>query len=213
LKLTIRSPNADGTAPSKAAMPHLAPDSFDSFASFDAAAAAWVRMHASPAMTQFMAAVSLAHSQAVLYAAGFALAIYAWKRGEPRWSALAVSVIVLGLVLNALLKLAFARARPLIEGVPSVYDTYSFPSGHAAGATLVYGFAAAYIAGHSSSPAVRIGVFFVAVIMIALVATSRLVLGVHFASDVTAGIAWAAMWATAWILALAPRRRALERAR
>lgn len=188
------------------AVPHLPAHFFDSFASFDAAAAAWVRSHANPALTQFMAYISLAHSQVVLYAVGFALALYTWKRGEPRWSALAIIVIPAGLALNALFKVVFARARPLIDGVPSAYGTYSFPSGHSAGAMLVYGYVAAYIAFHSTLLAVRVGAIVFALVMVTLVAFSRLVLGVHFASDVTAGVAWAAAWACAWIIALAPRR-------
>ena len=188
-------------------MPNLPDHFFDSFASFDAAAAASVRSHTNPAITHFMADISLAHSQVVLYAVGLALALYAWKRGEPRWSALAIIVIPAGLALNSLLKVAFARARPLIDGVPSAYATYSFPSGHSAGATLVYGFIAAYVAFHSTVLAVRVAAMVVALVMVALVAVSRLVLGVHFASDVVAGVAWAAIWACAWIAALAPRRR------
>jgi membrane-associated phospholipid phosphatase len=205
-----RRENVNVRARVQAAMPHLPATSFETFASFDAAAAAWLRSHASPVLTHFMAAVSLAHSQLVLYAVGLALALYAWKRGEPRWSALAIIVIPAGLALNDLLKLAFARVRPSIGGVPSVYDTYSFPSGHSAGATFVYGFLAAYIAFHSPVTAVRAAAIVAATVMVALVAVSRLVLGVHFASDVTAGVAWAASWTAAWVWGLAPRRRRTE---
>ena len=194
-------------APSKPAMPHLHATSFDSFASFDAAAAAFVRAHTSPALSHVMAGISLVHSQVVLYAVGIALGFYAWKRGEPRWTMIALVVIPGGLALNALFKLAFARARPLIEGMPSQYDTYSFPSGHSAGATFVYGFLAAYIAFHSSTRSVRVAAFVAAFVMVALVAMSRLVLGVHFASDVSVGVAWAAVWTAGWIFGLAPRRQ------
>src|SRR4051794_15333348 len=146
-------------------MPRLPPTGFDTFASFDAAAAAWVRAHASPALTQVMGALSLLHSQAVLWGIGLALVLYTWKRGEPRWALLALVAIPVGLLLNVVFKLVFARVRPLIEGAPGVYDTYSFPSGHSAGSTFVYGFVALYIASHSRSAVTRVAVFAVAVVM------------------------------------------------
>ncbi|HZZ94219.1 MAG TPA: phosphatase PAP2 family protein [Usitatibacter sp.] len=188
-------------------MPHLPPSAFDSFAYVDAAVAGWVRSHSGAALTAFMGAVSLVHSQAVLWAFAAVFALYAWKRGERQWARITIIVVPAGLLLNTLLKLVFARARPVLDGVASSYDTYSFPSGHAAGSTLVYGLLAAYIASHTSRPGLRWLAFAAAAAMIVLVASSRLVLGVHFASDVAGGVAWAALWVWLWIAILAPKRR------
>ncbi len=101
-----------------------------------------------------------------------------------------------GLVLNGVLKLGFNRPRPSIF-VPSVNTvSSSFPSGHAMNATIVYvtvGYLAARL--HKRKWA-RWLVMAAAFAVIALIAFSRLYLGVHYPSDVLAGfvigLAWAA---------------------
>jgi len=100
-----------------------------------------------------------------------------------------------GLVLNAVLKLGFNRPRPSIV-VPAVHAvSSSFPSGHAMSAAIVYT-TVAYLAArlHKSSWA-RWLVMTAAFIVIALISISRMYLGVHYPSDVLAGVVVGLAWA------------------
>lgn len=104
--------------------------------------------------------------------------------------------LFVGGMLNALLKITFCVPRPwLLDArvVPvgvSVHAAsgYSFPSGHTAAATAVYGALAVWF--------VRPGrrwVCWAAALLISLVAVSRLYLGVHTPADVLTSMALGAM--------------------
>lgn len=80
--------------------------------------------------------------------------------------------------------------------MPAVHTvSSSFPSGHAMSAAIVY-FAVAYLAArlHKRKWA-RWLVMTAALVLVALIAFSRLYLGVHYPSDVIAGIAIGLGWA------------------
>jgi undecaprenyl-diphosphatase len=114
------------------------------------------------------------------------------RAGRRPWAVLLVVAVPGGMALNVLLKLACARARPQI-GPPLVHLlSYSFPSGHANQAMLLYGWAALYVATHA--PAARRAAGALALAMVSLVAASRLVLGAHYLTDVLAGMAEGALW-------------------
>ena len=73
-------------------------------------------------------------------------------------------------------------------------DTYSFPSGHAMISTAAYG-ALAYLAWrHLRTRPGRLTLAGGSVVLVALICFSRLYLGVHYLSDVLAGVAGGAFW-------------------
>jgi membrane-associated phospholipid phosphatase len=86
------------------------------------------------------------------------------------------------------LKTGVHRARPVLSHAIAHAHGYSFPSGHASGAASAY-LPIAVLLLASSRRAIRRGAVAVAVVICLLVATSRVLLGVHFASDVIAGLA------------------------
>ncbi len=96
--------------------------------------------------------------------------------------ALAVGVGALALITG--LKALFGAARPpaAVNAIP--ISGYSFPSGHALAATVGYGILATDLRVGS-----RRSRYAVAATLAALVALSRVVLGVHFVRDVVAGVA------------------------
>jgi len=111
-----------------------------------------------------------------------------------------VVVAVAGrLTLNALMKLAFQRARPAFDDPLLTLATYSFPSGHVAGSTIFYGLLVAAVFARTKKPQRRALAIVGAALAIALVAFSRMLLGVHYLSDVVAafaeGVAWLALCA------------------
>lgn len=116
-----------------------------------------------------------------------------------------------GLVLNHLLKGAFARPRPdLVPHAARVF-TSSFPSSHAMMSAVVYLTLGALLA--RAQPNRRHQVFFLALALTLtlLVGASRVYLGVHWPSDVLAGWCVGAAWAAAfWALATWLQRRDLD---
>ena len=100
-----------------------------------------------------------------------------------------------GLVLNGVLKLGFNRPRPsiVVHAVHTVSS--SFPSGHAMSAAIVYSTVAYLAARLQKKLWARWLTLLTTFILIVLIALSRLYLGVHYPSDVVAGIAIGLAWA------------------
>ena len=91
-------------------------------------------------------------------------------------------------------KFAFHRGRPVWEDPLITIATPSFPSGHAAAATLFYGFLCVYIVSHVESLGLRVAAVLAGITMVLLVAFSRMYLGVHYPSDVLAAISASTAW-------------------
>jgi hypothetical protein len=94
-----------------------------------------------------------------------------------RRAALTLALALGGFALTLALKHALALPRPPGAGV----DGYGFPSGHALGATVVYGGVATLLGSRRAAGT--------AALLISLVAVSRVVIGVHYVVDVVAGVA------------------------
>jgi undecaprenyl-diphosphatase len=128
---------------------------------------------------------------------------------QRRWRWIAYFAITTGVggLLNLQLKAWFARARPeLAEALRGAHG-YSFPSGHAMGSTIFFG-ALAYLAFRMLKRwSWRAAALAFAFTMIVAIAASRIYLGVHWISDVGAGIAAGAIWLTATTVAYESSRR------
>lgn len=141
----------------------------------------------------------------LLTAATVAYLLMAGKRG----AALLVLVsIVGGTLLSHGLKLGFERPRPdLVPHATQVY-TASFPSGHAMLSAVTFLTLGALLARIEKSRRISTFIMTMAIIMTLLVGTSRVYLGVHWPSDVLAGWAIGAAWASlCWFVALQLQRR------
>jgi undecaprenyl-diphosphatase len=162
-----------------------------------------LREHATPPVTRAMLLITHLHSTvAVSLYAAVAAALLAWRR---QWRRLVtVSVCVAGgLTLNVLMKLAFHRARPVLDDPLLTLTSYSFPSGHVAGSTLMYGLVVAWVFARTRSLAWRAAALLAAAACIALVAFTRMYLGVHYLSDVAAAFAEGVAWLALCLSALA----------
>lgn len=118
-----------------------------------------------------------------------------------------------GLVLNGVLKLGFDRPRPSIF-IPTIHTvSSSFPSGHAMSSAIVYGTVAYLAARLHRRRWARWLVMSFAFIVILLISLSRIYLGVHYPSDVVAGVIIGLAWAAFCMATLeAIQRSALRRA-
>ena len=96
-------------------------------------------------------------------------------------------------VLNAAWKHFFARVRPLHAADGASALGFSFPSGHSSGAVVTYGMLA-YLGLRLLPPRWHRPVLLAAVLLAFSVGASRIILGVHFPSDVAAGFAWGTVW-------------------
>ncbi len=101
-----------------------------------------------------------------------------------------------GALVSYLLKHYYERPRPDIVEHLDVIHTASFPSGHATVTTVAYLTLAALVIRFFPDWRVRLYVLAVAVFVSFIVGVSRVYLGVHWPSDVAAGWALGAAWAS-----------------
>lgn len=167
----------------------------------DGQVANWFHAHATPVLTPLMLMITNVHGIAGISSFILVVAIFlTWKRDWYWLKALGI-IVPGGMLLNVMTKYAFQRTRPHFEDAILALTTYSFPSGHVAGATMFYGVLAAYVVTHVSKWRWRVLIVLCAFLLVVLVALSRIYLGVHYLSDVLAafaeGVAWLALCLTA----------------
>jgi undecaprenyl-diphosphatase len=121
----------------------------------------------------------------------------------PNLASLVVGAVISGTVAVNLLKTAFGRMRPDAAYAEMLVPGLSFPSGHAGNAAIVFLTLGALLASTRIRPAERAYLLAMASLLALLVGVSRVMLGVHWATDVLAGWAFGAAWAMLWLL---PRR-------
>ena len=154
----------------------------------DAQVALAVQTLATPGLHAFMEGLSVAHGPrgiAVLTAAVAAMLFVGRRRADALWLLLTVFG---GAALNHLLKHSIQRPRPGMEHLGAVATDFSFPSGHAANTTLLYGALALLLIRHVRTAGLRALAAAFAASAVLLVSSSRLVLGAHRFSDVAAGV-------------------------
>ena len=106
-----------------------------------------------------------------------------------------LACVIGGTLISQTMKWAYARPRP--ELVPHGAEVYtaSFPSGHSMMSAVVYLTLGALLARTETNRVVKTYILTVAVVLTALVGTSRVYLGVHCPSDVLAGWTLGGLWA------------------
>ena len=105
-----------------------------------------------------------------------------------------------GAALMSLLKIAFGRLRPEVAQAAIVVPGLSFPSGHSSMAAIVFLTLGTLIASTRTRLRERSYILAAAALLALLVGVSRVMLGVHWATDVLGGWAFGAGWAMAWLL-------------
>ena len=140
----------------------------------------------------------------VLIAASLVCALWLWKAGRARLGLVLLLIALLGRGLSEVQKYWVARVRPDMEPHLVVVKTQSFPSGHASSSMIFYlALAIAVTAGtrwHKVAAAA-------AVVLSLLIGISRVMLGVHWPSDVIGGWAFGMLWV---LLTLRPAERLLR---
>jgi membrane-associated phospholipid phosphatase len=177
-------------------------------ADLDAGAARWAHSHSGEATHRFLEAVtSLASTRGVIVIA-VVVGLVEWIRVPNRWIPMFLLAITLGdsFVTNTI-KGIVERSRPTIDPLAATLGP-SFPSGHSSTAAALFA-ALALLAGRRRSSRARAILVGVAVGLAVAVACSRVLLDLHWVSDVVGGLtlgwAWFALCAIAfggWALRL-----------
>ena len=182
----------------------------DTITLIDVDIAHWLHAHANPSLTKFMLVITYMHGVVGIIVLSLLVGIvFIWKKEWYWLLALAVSVGG-GMLINVLVKHAFHRTRPSFDDPLLLLTTYSFPSGHTAGATLFYGALTTYLFYHIHSWHWRAAIVASAVLMVFAVGVSRMYLGVHYLSDVLGAIAESIAWLALSLTTVSALRRRKE---
>ena len=162
----------------------------DDLASLDTPVLEWLVSVRSPGLTAVLTAVTTVSGPVVLpiLVAVGGLGWGLWRRDW--WPVvLLVGAMIVSSTVAYAVKLVVARPRPPVDSqlVPGVESTYSFPSGHTAGAATLALVLAYLIWIRRPTPRSLVLWSVGAVVSVGTVALSRLYLGYHFVTDVAAG--------------------------
>ncbi len=167
----------------------------------------WLRSHPTPRLATGMHFVSaLASTTTISILFTLMGGVLLWKR-HWYWLLGLVLAVAGGMFLNVMLKNLFGRARPgWADPLMALADS-SFPSGHTMMATIIYGFMALYLMLSIASWRWRFFIATLTVLLVFLVALSRMYLGAHYLSDVLAAMAAGTAWVALCLTAVETLRR------
>src|SRR3954462_1819972 len=160
----------------------------------DGRIATWLHGHGSRPLTIFFLAVTNLHSPAAMAAWSLIFAGLLARMREWYWILTLAASVAGGMLVNTFLKSSYERLRPHFDNPLLVLESFSFPSGHTAGAVLFYGVLAAFLVSRFYDPRRRAAVVAAAMLAVVLVAFSRMYLGAHYLSDVVAAACSSAVW-------------------
>ncbi len=173
--------------------------------------AEWLHAQATPAWTSLMIFVTNLGAPITVTIITSVTAIFlAWQRQRYQLLLLALAVPGGGL-LNVIIKELVHRHRPIFDNPIQTLVSYSFPSGHALGSTVLYGALAAMVVWQGRDWRGSALAIAVATLLIALICFSRMYLGVHYLSDVVAGFLEGIFWVGSCIVAVQTLRRSHAR--
>jgi membrane-associated phospholipid phosphatase len=159
----------------------------------DNSVAAWGYNHRSPASTSGLKAITELGNIRIVIGLALVLVLLDVIRHRNRWSFLFLLFVLAGMEAIMLgVKDVVGRLRPTLNPAAAALGP-SFPSGHSATAAAFYA-AAALIIGRSLQRPVRQLVIGAAVALTVAVAASRVLLAVHWLSDVIGGLSLGWAW-------------------
>lgn len=161
---------------------------------FDVTLTSWVEKVFGDGSVPFFETLTLMGSGKGIGIVGILFLIMLWwkKRDYAGMAAFAVAV-ALGNEVNQLLKNLVGRPRPVSVNSAEMHSL-SFPSGHAMVGLILYMLIAYFLIKEVKVHSVRWLIGTLAVVLILLIGISRIVLVVHYPSDVLGGFAIGYIW-------------------
>ncbi|HET6816491.1 MAG TPA: phosphatase PAP2 family protein [Mycobacteriales bacterium] len=114
-----------------------------------------------------------------------ALALLLWWRGDRRGAVFVAATRLLAVVVSSVVKALVRRHRPVLAHPLAHAHGYSFPSGHALGSAALWASVAFVAAARGLSRGRAVAL---AVTVPVVVAATRVLLGVHYVTDVIGGL-------------------------
>jgi undecaprenyl-diphosphatase len=162
---------------------------------FDVAVLRYIEAHKSPLLDAAMLEITFLGTGVVVMMLVLVSGMFLWLTKHKHSALLLIVATVGGIVLNNVLKMGFDRPRPQVFAWGQHAVSSSFPSGHAMSAATVY-MTVAYLAARlQRRRASRWATLFAALVVVVMIAASRLYLGVHYPTDVAAGVLLGVAWA------------------
>lgn len=162
---------------------------------FDDAVLQWVAENQSGFLKPVMLEITFLGTGTVVIMVVAVSAMFLWLTRHKYSAILLLISTIGGILLNNLLKVGFGRPRPQIFDWGTEVVSWSFPSGHAMSSAAVYGTVAYLAARLQRRSWHRAVTLLAAALIILLISFSRLYLGVHYPSDVGAGVLIGLAWA------------------
>lgn len=160
---------------------------------FDASVAKWGNEHSSPASDRGLNIVTQLGGVWLVTLLAIVVAIVGYIRRPSRWIPVFLLTVLVGeVLLSNAIKQLLDRVRPTFNPIAAHLGP-SFPSGHSTAAAAFYA-AAALVLGRGASPRARALLAGGAAGIAVAVATTRVMLDVHWVSDVIAGLALGWAW-------------------
>lgn len=171
---------------------------------FDKTILLWIHSFANPTLDGIMHFITrLNDPSTVIVIASVTLGILLWRRYYSEAQIFIIDCLG-GVVLSYGLKSVFGKVRPDLWQSAIEDLSYSYPSGHALGSTVLYGFIAYLIA--TRYPQFSLLIYGVVICLIGAIGFSRLYLGVHWPTDIIGGYGIGFLWLTFCITMLKLQR-------
>lgn len=164
---------------------------------FDSHIQELLRPLATPALLNFWIRVSFFGSFEFLFSAYLIFILFnVWKR-KARFGLSVAGVAIGGFLSVQLVKMVVQRHRPPAPLVPNFTD-YSFPSGHTA-SSFIFCAVLTYFLWHSNIPrSLKNAGIILLILLTCFTGLSRIVLAVHYPTDVAAGFCLGILWSISW---------------
>jgi len=159
---------------------------------FDETILLWINQFSSPVLDQVMLTVTRLGDPDIVVPLTCIGVVWLWWRWRWRIAAIFAITCIGGAVLSTGFKLLFGKERPALWTQLITETSYSFPSGHALGSMVLYGFSAYLLVQRFKS--YEWWIYGIATLLIASIGFSRIYLGVHWPTDVVAGYSIGFLW-------------------
>jgi membrane-associated phospholipid phosphatase len=137
---------------------------------------------------------TLSETPTIISLTALAAVVFRWKFGRWRESLVVIYAVVGETAIFVATTLFIDRPRPSVPHLDEAPPTSSFPSGHTAAAVCFYGSIAAIILWHSRHRWINVAAVVICTAVPLLIAGSRVYRGMHYPTDVLAGVLLGAIW-------------------